>query len=167
MTHLTLENKNTEARNTGSCEKEKIRQWQRKNEIHPLAFYETFHMSDYYSDGDSVSESYSDTDFDSDSYDNERLIKDDLMEIEEPLHIQSRPLILYRDNQISGLIKEIPNAKNESKLNSICKALSTGNVFSKKISVNNLHNDKKPQQRIKDIHIDNFKKSYILDHNSS
>ncbi len=167
MTHLTLENKSMEARNTGSYEKEKIRQWQRKNEIHPLAFYDTFHMSDCYSDGDSFSESYSDTDFDSDSHKNARLSKDDLMEIEEPLHIESRPLILYSDNQISGLIEEIPNAKNEPKLNSISKAVSTGNVISKKILVNNLHNDTKPQQRIKNIYIDSFKKCYIFDYNNS
>ena len=54
-----------------SCEKDKIRQWQRNKEVHALEFYETFHLSEHYFDEDSVSDSYSDSDFDLDYYNEE------------------------------------------------------------------------------------------------
>ena len=132
MTHLTLENKGMEAHNKGSCEKDKNRQWQRNKEVHPLAFYETFHLSEYYFDEDSVSDSYSDSDFDSD-YHNEEISMDDLTERKNYLHIESRPFILPSNNQTNEFIIEIPNTKNKSILNSVPKTKSSGNFISKKI----------------------------------
>ena len=135
MTHLTLENKGMEAHNKGSCEKDKIRQWQRNKEVHPLAFYETFHLSEHYFDEDSVSDSffsYSDSDFGSDYY-NEEISMDDLTERKKNLHIESRPFILPSNNQTNEFIIDIPNTKNKSILNSVSKTTSIGNVISKKI----------------------------------
>lgn len=45
---------NTQCQDKGTDEKEKIRKWQRKHEIHPLVFYESFSLDDIFDENGST-----------------------------------------------------------------------------------------------------------------
>ena len=74
-------------------EKKRIREWQRKNEIHPLAFYELFDLNDAFDENISLN--------DSDS--------DGSLSIDPPSHSMS-----VNEMQIGGLIAELPNLEDNS-----------------------------------------------------
>ena len=74
-------------------EKKRIREWERKNEIHPLAFYESFDLNDILDENISLNDSDPD----------------------ESLSIDS-PSRSMADNemQIGGLIADLPNLEDNS-----------------------------------------------------
>ena len=74
-------------------EKKRIREWERKNEIHPLAFYESFDLNDILDENISLNDSDPD----------------------EPLSIDP-PSCSMADNemQIGGLIADLPNLEDNS-----------------------------------------------------
>ena len=83
----------TERLHKGTDEKQRIREWQRKNEIHPLAYYDAFNLNDIFYENNS----HNDSDFDG--------------------TISSDPLshtMAINETQMSGLILELPNLEDDS-----------------------------------------------------
>ena len=87
---------NLKSMHKDTSEKKRIRDWERKNEIHPLAYYELFDFNEtFYDENDYLNDSDSDGSFSSSS---------------EPIS----HTMLVSEAEIGGLIAELNNLENDS-----------------------------------------------------
>ena len=109
---------NTQCLHKGTDMKQRIREWQRKNEIHPLAFYESFSLDGIFDEIDSPYDSDVGEPLSSEPLSSEPLSSEPLSS--EPLSsepLSSEPLshtMFINETQIGGLIVETPDLEDNS-----------------------------------------------------